>query len=318
MAHQSVICPKCSEELDIPVELVGGPVRCASCSHIFTADLSNFPKDANGGVILARASITIPADRPRRERDEPDDGDNDRLQDDDDQPRPRPRTRRPRQPERPASSGGAKIVIWLFLAGSLGACCLGCGGVGFWMVRIIDPKMTAYTAPDGTFTAAFPHAVKVSTSTDAKNRTVTTHESVQVVLGQQWVEYSISHYDLKTKPSSDSERDEALEEAAAELTKQVGILSDKTTKTNHKGFSALEIDVQIDDEVRDYGRVVLVGKRVYIVRIKGRGLSDEAPTIRKFWDKFIPTDTKPTELPKPTPKKGIEKGKPKAADPDDE
>ena len=47
-----IICPHCREQLDIPAEYHGRPVRCASCQNVFAAGSEG---DVPGAHRLAKA-----------------------------------------------------------------------------------------------------------------------------------------------------------------------------------------------------------------------------------------------------------------------
>jgi hypothetical protein len=49
----AVICPNCREALEVPFELIGREIRCASCANVFMA--------AEGGPPLMRPSVAHPA-----------------------------------------------------------------------------------------------------------------------------------------------------------------------------------------------------------------------------------------------------------------
>lgn len=68
---RAVVCPNCLVELDIPEELFGQPVRCATCTSVFTP-----PRVAAAPVARPRRSLdraesrntALDEERPRQSR----------------------------------------------------------------------------------------------------------------------------------------------------------------------------------------------------------------------------------------------------------
>jgi predicted Zn finger-like uncharacterized protein len=95
MAAELISCPHCQKKLRVPENLLGQPVKCPTCSQVFTAD----PKAASGepppeparptAVSRRREEDDEDAPRPRRSR----------VAAEEDEEDDRPRRRRPRYEE---------------------------------------------------------------------------------------------------------------------------------------------------------------------------------------------------------------------------
>jgi predicted Zn finger-like uncharacterized protein len=93
MPAELVSCPECQRKLRVPPELIGKLVKCPTCSHTFTADLTRHaapPEPESAPVAVERPLRTSKVggdeeeDRSRRRP---------RREDDDDDDRPRRRSR---------------------------------------------------------------------------------------------------------------------------------------------------------------------------------------------------------------------------------
>ena len=112
-----VVCPKCREELDIPPELRGGDVRCASCATVFTPAVEPDDRPSARGWDESPVQPRR-ANRATRDRDDSSrDADLDRDFDD--------RSSSRRRSNAPRKSG--MLWLWLMLGGTFGICALGCG-----------------------------------------------------------------------------------------------------------------------------------------------------------------------------------------------
>lgn len=137
-----VLCPRCGDALDIPLELLGKPVRCASCRTVFT------PTPAD----------TVPT-APRAARVRPDDT------------RP-PRAGRPPLADEPVAPK-SNVWVWLVavgLAGVVGLIVFGCAGL---FRGLLNPEMTVHTSEDGRFRVALPGPPTAVKRTDDDGREVT-------------------------------------------------------------------------------------------------------------------------------------------------
>lgn len=263
-----VTCPNCSEELDIPAALRGKAVRCAACAKSFTVP----PDDA-------------PPSPPRAARVEPRDDPRDSGADDF-EPRPRRRSF-----DRPPPRRRSNAWLWLLLFGSLGTCCVGCGGFLVFAVSFADPDLTDYAAPDGRFATAFPGPVAVDTKPQPKGGTVgatTSYEHRRTIFGQVFDNYFVRAIELRDDPD-----DRKVEKAVAQVVDELvaGGVEVKRGRASLGTYDATEVMVSYRDGPQEQvlvARVAAVGDRIYVVGIRGQSLTkpDEQLRLREFWDRF--------------------------------
>ncbi|MFO0935214.1 MAG: hypothetical protein U0798_01700 [Gemmataceae bacterium] len=113
-----VSCPQCRNPLEIPNELLGGPVRCADCMNVFTPAAGSPPL-----VTVARPPKMTLEDEHLVEN---------------------------------QGQSRSRAWLWVFLLGCTlmsFACCGSCAGLYGIAVK---PIMVPYTSPDQQFTASFP------------------------------------------------------------------------------------------------------------------------------------------------------------------
>ena len=263
-----VICPTCGEELDIPQQLRGSPVRCAACGNAFTP-----PTEADVPV-ASRVPRSEPRDNPR---------DDDRYEDE-----PRPRRRSFDRPPRRRSN----LWVWLLLFGTAGFCCLGCGGFIVFAVGMLDPTLTDYQSPDGRFSAAFPGPVEVAAQPLPGKGVLgptTVYNHRRTILGGQVFDiYFVRSIELRGDPD-EREQAKAINDALADLItdgKEV-----KRSRTNLDGADATEVMVTYPDRPQPealVARAAVIGERLYVVGVRGQALNkpEEQQRAVEFWSRF--------------------------------
>ena len=266
-----VTCPNCGEELDIPPELRGSPVRCAACGDAFTP-----PIDIPAVPVAPRANRAEPRDNPRDEAGRSED-------------EPRPRRRSANRPPR----RGPNVLLWLMLLGTAGFCCLGCAGFIVFALGMLDPTLTDYESPDGRFTAAFPGPVEVSPQPLPGEgvlgpTTVYTHRRT-ILGGQLFDAYFVRSVELRGDPD-EREKRRAVKEVLTEL------IGDGTevnqTKANLDGAEATEVQVNYPRHKPQaetlVARVAVIGDRLYAVGLRGQALDkpEQQQRALEFWSRF--------------------------------
>ena len=268
---RAVACPNCRVELDIPEELLGQPVRCSSCATTFTP-----PGGPSRG------------DRPDDRRADRGESRNAAL-DDEDRPRRRPEPRK--------SGRGLLGVVSLLLAGTFGVCCLGCVGLLAVGIKADNPTLEVYKSPDGQFEASFPGppAATENELTDGIKLTGVAH--TRHLLGQDFDTCTVQFYDLPKAPATDAARDKVLQETAdAYVAAQADMAKSSQKKLTAQGYPTLELVMTGEDpQLSLYARILVAGKRVYVVSYDGHGLAPESQRLANFWDKFrvLKSDAKP-------------------------
>jgi len=257
---RAVACPNCLVELDVPDNLLGQAVRCATCATVFTP----------------AAAATGPSVGPRRslDRGEP------RDPSVDDDPSPRPRAR--------ASNRGVLAVALLFAGATLGVCCLGRVALLLIERRIDEPAFQRFVSPDGQFEAGFPGPPTATETplTDAILLTGVTH--TRSMGGQEIDTCSVQFYDLPKPPATDAARDAVLQATAdAVVASQADLVQAALAKVTAQGYPALDLTMTGDDaDVSLHARVVLAGRRVYVLSYDGHGLDPKSRRLRAFREQF--------------------------------
>ena len=259
-----VTCPNCSEELDIPAELRGSPVRCAACGGAFTPPAAGVP-------VVRRAERQEPRDDPR----------------DDGRAEERPRHRAPAGRPRRRSNAW----VWLLALGVFGVCCAGCGGFAVLAVNLGNPELVDYAAPDGRFEAAFPGPVAVATRPQPKRGLLgpaTEYEHRRTIAGQTIDTYFVRSVELRERPTPDA-AEAAVARVADELAAEGKQASRRPALLD--GAEALELVVTYPDRVQKealVARVAVIGDRLYVVGVRGQALNKPKEQVRvgEFWDRF--------------------------------
>ena len=259
-----VTCPNCRDHLDIPAELRGRPVRCATCQTVFTV-----PDHAGGEPPVARPSRANSRGRQRH----PDD-------------------RRPRR----YSNG----VVWFLLFGTALVCgglSLFCGGVLVWAY---NPPMQVHKSEEGRFQVEFPGEPQPFSQIGEKGVPVRGMES-RPADGE--LRFFVKYYDLPKKRPADGGDGEAVltETMKAEIAALAGGTEIQRATTTHAGFPALDVQVEQDTPFAKRNtvlRVVLAGARVYVLGAQGQNQPPQVWYVRRFFISFQPAEkAKPASKP---------------------
>ena len=252
-----VVCPLCRDELDIPAELRGRPVRCAACDGVFTPPAADAP----------RPGRAAPGSR-RMDRDADYDDDTGR---------------------RPPARRASLTWLWVLLAGSLGACCLSCGGLLVFAFQIEVPAFQPYTAPDGKYAAGFPGVPAVGTAPAFDPRTAATTTTVEwkrTILGHPHETYFVHTTDLK-KPPGKAETARLIDKAAAALARRPGSTETARRPQPTAGVDGVEVHIQHPDDEVTAARVFVTADRVYVVGLTAPSIDPDAtPRVGLFFDQF--------------------------------
>lgn len=280
-----IVCPHCHEQLEIPVEYHGRPVRCANCQNVFVATAGDVP------VLQPRSRRSGDDDPPP-------------WRDDDRPRRPRREAREDVPPPRKSNLG---VFALMFLTASAIAVC--CGGFDVLMFTQVNPTLHPYTSAKGKFKVEFPG--ENPTEGPTTNPADDTIEGVQVTAARDYGQerYTVKCYDLKPAwrklPAT-----EALDNVAKAEMQALGVPGEppprREADIEHQGFPALDL-------YADHGngftgrdammRCILVGERVYVVAVQAQKTQPEYWWLRKYFLSFEITD--PTAKPpkKDEPKK---------------
>lgn len=247
-----VTCPSCRDQLDVPTEFRGRSVKCATCQTVFPVPAEPEPPSVRPSRAGART-------RPR----DPDDFD-----------------------DTPKRRGNG--LVWFLLLGTLLVCggiSLACAGFSVWLY---NPPMKAHTSDDGKFTVEFPGDPAPFQQTGEKGVVM---KGMEARRQTNEMRFSVKYYDLPKAPQDDEQAvAEAIKSEIASLA--AGSELQRQT-TRHAGFPALDVQLSQGPEFLrriTILRVVLVGKRVYILMAQGQNLMPEIAYVQKFFISFLPAE----------------------------
>jgi hypothetical protein len=171
---------------------------------------------------------------------------------------------------------GSLTWLW-FLFGGLGLMgCLCCGGFGLVFYASENPTFQPYSSPEGKFTAEFPGPTVPQRLALGEGKPMTGVESRREMYQET---YFIYYVDLPKAPRDDKV-DDVLQKAATDLIAAKGRPGQPTTKApaTHGGHPAVEVHVQVVPFEPSSGlvaRVVLVGKRLYVIGVNGQVMPEQ-------------------------------------------
>jgi hypothetical protein len=285
-----VVCPHCSEELDIPSEFRGRPVRCAVCQNVFTP-----PADGAPPAPSLPAPGTWDEDRPSRRplredapparrvaaREEDDRGYRDRDRDHDldrdaDWDRWDDRRRRRRR--------GSNTWVWLLVLGVVGLCVLPCGGLLVLGIALDHPSFEPYDSAKGRFTAEFPGKPAETQQTTETGATRYCTEYRRTIPEET---YFVHYLDLSGRAGGDKGTDQVLQDACDRTVRNMpGSTEVSRSPTTFGGHPAMDLQVEHPGGTSTIVRFVLAGRRLYSVGITGAGLADESQRLHHFQTAF--------------------------------
>jgi len=263
-----VYCPRCQNELEVPIEFRGRSVRCGGCGLVFEV-----PNSASPGVSRSREQELLEpqAERsralPRPERPELDDDGRDRS------------------PTRKKSNAG----VWLFLL--LTAIALGVV-VAYackYIVKSFEPITHAINRPEGGFRVNMPGDAPIDHPAfdEGDGKKITSVVSSRDFGNEQ---YEVKYFDLPGKPKKVDQQTILADAIKKEL--NLKVLANSVA-TLHQGKPAL--DVLIDNGVfaieNVIVRAILADQRVYLLVVRG-AMRPEYPHIKRFFLSFTITDRK--------------------------
>lgn len=245
----TVQCPRCSEELDIPTAFRGKPVRCAGCQNVFTP---NVP--------------TAPVSRSQREsyRDPLPDGERDET------------------PTKRSNAGVWVLVLLTLLVVGGGSLAL-----VFGILNMTKPQAHPYSDTEGKYEIIFPGDGPKTMSALSNNDDVTV-SGVQSIQNDGQFRYTVKHFDLPAKeqkePAAKSIEKVMKEEIAAagsafnEVSRQV---------TTHDTYPALDVWLRggMFGLESNIVRCIRVGNRIYILSAKG-AIEPRTAWVQKFFVSF--------------------------------
>jgi len=257
-----VTCPKCRDQLDVPVEFRGQPVKCATCQMVFTV-----PSGAKAEPPVARPS------HPRG-------GPRDAFEDD----------RRPAK----RSNGG----VWFLLFGTALVCggiSAACAGFSIWAY---NPTMRPHKSDEGKFQIDFPEDAKPFGEIGEKGAAV---KGVEARLPLNDSRFFVKYYE-QTKKQAGQDADITLAEIAkAEIAALAGGVEAGRSLTKHAGHPALDVQIDQGSQFAKRVtilRIVLGGARVYVVGTQGQNQLPQLWYVQRFFISFQPAEkAKPTDKP---------------------
>jgi hypothetical protein len=251
-----VSCPRCGDALDVPAELLGQPVRCASCRTVFTPT----PTDA------------IPtAPRARRLPSPP------RLPAFEDVP--------------PAKSNTWVWLVLVLLVGMFGGLSLLCAG---WIGTLVNPAMTVHPSNEGRFRVALPVEPTPVSRNDDKGRPVVGLQAHRPQ--NQETFQAVSAELSAAEKRIDLEDADATEGLLADLARRhlPALAAGTETKrevTTHGKYPALDVLFQQGGGMfkrMTIVRLIVAEGRVYVLSAQGGNLDPHVSYVRRFFTSFEP------------------------------
>ena len=257
-----VACPRCGDALDIPVELLGQPVRCAACRTVF----SPTPTDA------------IPT-APRAMR-----------------PWTPPRTADAGDPA--AKSNGWVWVVLLLLVGVFGGLVFLCTGL---FRGVLNPEMTVHASDEGRFRVALPATPTNVSRTDDKIKVsglLATRpegqETFQVVSAE--LPAAEKRLDLSNEAVAVALLAELAKRHLPALAAGTEVQRDGTT---HGPYPALDVLFEKGSgfvKQLTVARIVVAEGRVFVLSVQGGGLvQPHMWHVRRFFTSFEPLPPPPAK-----------------------
>ncbi len=254
-----VTCPKCRDQLDVPVELRGQPVKCATCQTVFTV-----PHGSAAEPPVARSSRSGSRGRPSDHRDDPD---------------------------RPARRSNG--MVWFLLFGTAlvcGAIAAGCAGMSIWAY---NPTMQVYKSEEGKFQIEFPAPAEPFTEGSDKGEKGGAVNGVEARLQLNESRFFVKYFDQSKKQAAQEPEATLAEVVKAEIAALAGGVEAGRSITTHAGHPAL--DVQIDQGNQfakrvTILRVVLAGSRIYVLGTQGQNQLPQLWYVQRFFISFQPSE----------------------------
>ena len=258
----AVTCPNCRDQLDVPTEFRGRPVKCATCQTVFEV-----PSGPGSDPPVARASRA-------------------------------PRPRDPDYDARPRKRGNG--IVWFLLFGTLVVCggmAAGCAGFCYWMY---NPPMTLHKSEEGKFQVEFLAEPQPFTQTGDKGAVVKGLEARRETNETRFfVKYFDTPKRIKGK---EDDVDAALEDLAkAEVAGLAAGGVSQRQITTHAGFPAIDVLLEQGSQFMKRVtvlRIVMAGPRIYVLGVQGQNLMPQIWYVQRFFLSFQVTD-KAKPAPKP-------------------
>ena len=259
-----VTCPKCRDQLDVPVEFRGQPVKCATCQAVFTV-----PHAASAEPPVARSARPGSRGRPHDHHE----GD-----------------------ERPAKRSNG--TVWFLLFGTAlvcGAIAAGCAGVALWAY---NPTMELHKSDEGKFQIEFPAPPQPFSEGGDKGTTV---KGVEARLEMNDSRFFVKYFDRSKKQAGQEPEATLADVAKAEIAALAGGVEAGRSVTTHAGHPALDVQIEQGSQFAKRVtilRVVLAGSRIYVLGTQGQNQLPQLWYVQRFFISFVPAEkAKPAKKP---------------------
>jgi hypothetical protein len=251
-----VSCPRCGDTLDIPTDLLGTSVRCASCRTVFT------PTPADSIPTASRAMRPVPPPREFAFEDPP-----------------------------PRKSNAWVWVLVLVLVGVFGGLVAVCTGL---VRRVMNPAMVVQTSEEGRFRVAMPGTPTPTSRTADKTGVLSGLQSVRPENQETYLVMSAElPKDLR---KLDPAKPEDAEKLQAELAKRflplpaAGSEVERETRS-HGEYPAIDVMYHQGGGLMKQvtvARLLVAEGRVFLLAVDGMNLEPRVWYVRRFFTSFEP------------------------------
>ena len=251
--NESHPCPQCGEFLEVPREMLGQPVRCGTCSRIFT------PRESLSAVEFDAA--------------------------------PPPRRRRRRElDERETRSSTRRVLLIIFgVIGFFFLLC--CGGVGYFAYVMFNPDWQPYDSQTGDFTAMFPEEAQPGTCPTGRGGERATEISAHRKIFQEaYFVYFISLQKADHRKQTDRLLNE-FADGLVNINSSSTEYRQRIPRA-HAGYEAMDVCLQLNNDHFIQARIVIANDKAYVVGVRTPQDPDKAPWVLEFIDSFQPKDPK--------------------------
>jgi len=248
----TVQCPRCREELEIPEAFRGKPVRCAGCQNVFTPGMP-----------------TAPVNRTQRDtfRDPLPDGERDTV------------------PTKRSNAG-----VWILMLLTLVVVGGGIMALVFGLLDTMKQQSHPYSDTEGKYKIIFPGDGPKPMSALSNNDDVTVN-GVQSTQNDGQFRYIVKHYDLPAKEQK-VDAAKSIEKAMKEEIAAAGTTFSEVSRqvTQHDTYPALDVWLRggmfnLESTIL---RCVRVGNRIYILSARG-AIEPRTAWVQRFFVSFTPT-----------------------------
>lgn len=260
--NDTATCPHCREDLDIPLELFGQPVRCASCREVFIPPVRPLKLELESIRRPDLPSISVPIPKRTTEASN---------LDFDSEPRPQRKS---------------NVTIWvlvLLMLFVMGGGLMSCLGL-LWFTQ--NPEMVAVEDADAAYEVEFPGDAKPIQEKGELGAEIAGYELRRPMSKDL---YFVRHFALPANQQNVAPAD-VLDQICQKQIENLGAGAEfKREQTKHQGYPALDVWLQKGKnfvKVVTIIRIIVAKGRVYVLVASGANLQPQSWWVRQFFRSF--------------------------------